>query len=204
MMDLLLRRRQMMLAAEPGPELNYLISGSPTIVNGILTPASPRGFIYTKDAFNPGAGVSWTIQTKAILNVHNLAWRDFFGFVKADGSQVQALAVETSDTNGRYGLYASNNGTSWNVRSNNPRGYFYAGTWRIFQLVCTYSSSRYNYKMGFPETGDWTSVAAVSSHPTYGLHVAFGGGYSNNALDGQFDLSETKIFINDALWWSAL
>lgn len=204
MMDLLLRRRQMMLAAE-GPLRGYLVNGTPTFNGNIMTPAAPRGFIYTPEAFDPGDGVSWAIETRIILNT-NIAWRDFVSFVNADGSVVRAFACQQHTNVGarRYGLYASNNGTSWNILSNSPYGTMYPGTWRKFRIECTYVSGSYSYRMGYPDNSDWTSTQTRSAHPTYGLRVAFGGGFNDNAIDGNIDLSYCKIFIDGVLWWSAL
>lgn len=196
-------RRELTVSQGGGP--NYLISGEPIINGNILTPSTPRGFIYTPEAFDPGDGVSWAIETRIILNT-NIAWRDFVSFVNADGSQVRAFACQQHTNVGsrRYGLFASNNGTSWNILNNSPYGTMYAGTWRKFRIECTYVSGRYSYRMGYPDSSDWSGTQTRDAHPTYGLHVAFGGGYANNAIDGNIDLSYCKIFIGGVLWWSAI
>ena len=185
----------------------YSISGNPTIENNILTPTNNRGFIYTNVPFNLTAGRSWKIQVKVRLHSHQ-QYREPFAFVNSDGSQIKALCCQTTGTNDnrQYALYLSNNGSSWNIASSQCKGNFPATleSWFIFQLLCTWNGSKYVFKLGYPQNDSWTSTYSVSSLPTSGLRVAFGGGYSNSVPDADIDLSECKIWVDEQLWWSAI
>lgn len=187
------------------PVSNYLIVGSPTINGNIMIPdTSARGFIYTNKAFDPGTK-GWVIQTKMKLKTA-IAWRDIIASVDSDGASKYSIVVEfnTGNNNQRYTMYLSGNGTSWNIANNSTPGTFPLNEWMVFQFVCTRSGSNYVYKMGFPETPSWTSNLSKTSHPLYGRHIAFGGGFAGTSPDCEIDLSETKIWIDGDLWWEAV
>lgn len=205
-MDTLLNRRKLLVSQVSGNFIGYLISGSPTINNNIVTPSSSRGFIYTNEPFNPKNGESWIIQTKIKLK-SAIAYRDYIATVNSDGSVARSIACQSDRGSGnrQYRLYLSTNGTSWNLLNTGCNHYVPAiNQWYILQVVCTFENGNYSFKQGFPDLSDWSAIAAVSDHPTYGKHISFGGGFSNNAPDVDIDLSETKIWINGALWWSAI
>lgn len=184
---------------------NYLINGSPTITSGtILTPASPRGFIYTPEAFNPGSS-SWSIETSVRLNSF-MDYRDVFSTVKADGTRVYNIAAQcthSSSSNTRMDLYMSNNGTSWNKLGGTKYvGIGVKNTWRDLRL--TRSGNTYELSIR-ARGGSWASNGAFSvSSMTFGYPIAFGGGFANNAIDGDIDLEYTKIYIGGSLWWEAV
>lgn len=205
MMDLLLRRRQMMLAAEPGPELNYLISGSPTIAGGImsLTGQSARDFIYTKEAFAPGSA-DFTIQTSVRYNSF-LDYRDVFASVNADGSRLYSIALQGVIANELLSnrLYLSSNGTSWNKMNGTRRvNTGITGAWRDIKVERASNVYRVYIRS---RGGEWSySGSSTVTGITYNCRIAFGGGFANVEIDGDIDLAETKIYIGGALWWSAI
>lgn len=184
---------------------NYNIHGYPTIFGTMCTPDdSTENFVYTKEPFNPGTQ-SWIIQTKLKFN-SSVAWRDLIASVNANLAGMYSIVIQrnTDSSNQGYGLYLSNNGSSWNITNNGPKGVFATNTWRKFQLVCTKSGNNYIYKMGYPELDDWTSTLSTTSVPTFGGYISFGGGFSRVGADCEIDLSETKIWVGDQLWWSAI
>lgn len=207
-MDALLRRRMMMMAGggpTPGPTINYLVYGSPTINGTSYIPdTSAKGFIYTNEPFNPGTS-AWTIQTRIKINTA-IAYRDLIASVDADGASQYSIVCQTNtnSSNTGYGLYMSSNGTSWNLTNNTPKGVMGLNTWRVFQIVCTRSGNNYVYKMGYPENSSWTSTTSKTSHPLFGKHISFGGGYTGKGLDCEIDLSYTKIWVGGSLWWEAI
>ena len=189
------------------PGTNYLVYGSPSISNGIMTPdQNDIGFIYCNKPFNPGDGIPWTIQTKIKMKSY-VTYRDLFSTVEQDGTSVRSIEVQSTNSNsGRnYKSYLSNNGTSWNIRSGVTSGNLpqLNETWYKIQYVCTYSSNRYYFKAGYPDEDSWTTSTYSSSHPTYGKYISFGGGLSRG-INAEFDLSETKIWVNGVLWWEAI
>lgn len=195
---------------EPAPgqtiKTNYLIYGSPTIDgNSYIPNLSSKGFIYTDEPFAPAAGSSWIIQTRLKLNSSN-AWRDIWATVDSTGAFVRKFTTQfnTYDSNKRYVFYLSSNGTGWNVLNAKCPGQMQPNVWYKFQLVCTYTGAGYQFKQGYPDRDSWTSVSNVSSYVPINCHVAFGGGAGGTCIDAEFDLSETKIFIDGSLWWEAI
>lgn len=188
----------------PDPEtVNYLVFGNPTFDGNIYTPnPNALGFVYSNEEFNPGAGHSWVIQTRIKLKSAT-AWKDIISSINdADGSMSYSIVSQLTnqDDNRKYTLFVSGNGTSWNLANAECSGLFPFGTWKTFQIVCNYSSGTYTFKQGFPDTGDWTNSYSSQSAPMYGKHIAFG----RNMIDADFDLSETKIWIDGQLWWEAI
>lgn len=186
----------------PTPTTNYLIYGSPTINGNEYVPdKSASGFIYTNKLFNPGAS-EWIIQTRIKINTA-VAWKDIISSINAqNGAMLYSVVCQTNtdSSNMGYGLYLSSNGTSWNVKSNLPKGVMSVNTWKVFQIVCTRSGNSYLYKMGYPEESSWTSATSTTTQPSINNYIAFG----RNMIDADFDLSYTKIWIDGNLWWEAI
>lgn len=207
-MDTLLRRRFMISAGgvtPPTPSVNYLVFGNPSIQGNILHPdLNSRNFIYTDEPFDPGTQ-EWIIQTKIKINTA-IANKVFIASVDGDGVFQYSIFVMTDSGSGNtsFKLYLSSNGTSWNLLNGGCQGSMGAGTYRVFQIVCTRSGSNYIYKMGFPEIPAWTQTVSKTTHPLFGKRISFGGGANSYGLDADFDLSETKIWINGSLWWEAI
>lgn len=184
--------------------INYLVYGNPTINGDIFIPdKTQRGFIYTNVPFSPGSGTSWRIQTR--LKIHSFtAWKDIITTINPEtGTMVYSIVTEFNNTNNntQYSLYLSGNGTSWNQASNVCKGIFEADKWQTFQIVCNCASStRYTYYQGYPEFENWTSTNAESGPANYGHYVGFG----YNGIDAEFDLSETRIYVNNSVWWGAI
>ena len=185
---------------------NYLVYGSPEIVGTTMVPDQvQKGFIYTDKVFNPSDSSFWTLQTK-IKMLSYTSWADIFGMVDASGEQVRSYVTQENEINEFYS-YLSNNSSSWNLASN-------AATLSLpsigddvvvqvqFELRLGYNN-RYHIRIGYPDLSTWSSWANVSGHPTYGYHIAFGGGWGTG-IDAEFDLTETKIWIDNALWWEAI
>lgn len=213
-MDLFERRRLMLAKVEPIIDADFRMIGAPEIIRDgndlIYKPekyVTNQGYIYTDKPFNPGPEHSWIIQTSLKRNNVGNA-QDIFVTVDTDAygvvSRAYSIVVQSTDGNGRYGLYLSSNGTSWNITSNSPTGSMPADMCRKFQLVCTYENGNYLYKMGYPDLDSWTSVITKTDYPVFDKYIAFGGGWQNITMNADFDLKETKIFIDGQLWWSAI
>lgn len=205
MMDILLRRRQMMLAAEPAPAANYRISGSPTIANGImsLTGQSARNFIYTNESFAPGSA-DFTIQTSVRYNSF-ISYCDVFASVNDDGSRLYSIVLQGVVSSGSLSnrLYLSSNGTSWNKMNGTRRANTsVTGEWRDFKVERVNNVYRVYIRA---RGGEWTySSQSTVTGITFNSPIAFGGGFANGEIDGDIDLAETKIYIDGSLWWSAI
>lgn len=190
---------------QPQPTVNYLISGSPTIANGImsLTGQAARNFIYTKEAFAPGSA-DFTIQTSVRYNSF-IDYRDVFASVNDDGSRLYSIALQGIVSNGSLSnrLYLSSNGTSWNKMNGTRRANTsITGEWRDFKVERASNVFRVYIRA---RGGDWTfSGSSTVTGITFNSPIAFGGGFANAEMDGDIDLAETKIYIDGSLWWEAI
>ena len=196
MMDLLLRRRQMMMAAE-GPLRGYLIHGSPTISGNIMTPTA-GGFIYTPEPFDPG-DEPWEITTRT-TRAGSAGPGEIICTVGSDGSMVYGYIWKgiKSGSSEVARQYASSNGTSWDLLNN----YSTAGlmqTSGAANMHVIRNGTTYSFK-----TKSTTRSTTLATPPRFGCHIAFGGGSSQTPIPFTFDLSETYITIGGKLWWSAI
>ena len=189
----------------PGPTVNYRISGSPTIANGImsLTGQSARNFIYTNESFAPGSA-DWTIQTSVRYNSF-ISYRDVFASVNADGSRLYSIALQGVVSSGSLSnrLYLSSNGTSWNKMNGTRRvSTGVTGEWRDIKVECASNVYRVYIRA---RGGEWSyNSQSTVTGITYNSPIAFGGGFANAEIDGDIDLAETKIYIGGSLWWEAI
>lgn len=199
-------RRRLMMACFGGGgggtvQTGFLTFGVPSIAGQIYTPnPSGQGFITTNVPFNPGAGASWKIQVKIYRKTNTVG--DIISTVNQDGSRIDSVTAQTRAFQD-YRLYLSSNGTSWNL-GNGAQGIMSLNTWHTLQLICNYTGSQYQFHFRYDEDGSTTSTFTVSTPPLYGKYLSFGGGFENYGMDCDIDLSQTKIWINDQLWWKAI
>ena len=190
-------------AASNNGSINYRRFGRPTISGNIYIPDTQNaGFIYTIMPFDPGSGHSWTIQTRVKINTA-VQEKDIISTVVPETSGMGysiACQTTTGNSNQQYALYLSSNGTSWDVANAQAEGVMPTGVWETFQIVCTYSGGTYYFKQGYPETEEWTNTFSATTCPKYGQAIAFG----RNGIDAEYDLYETKIWIDGDLWWEPL
>lgn len=197
MMDLLLRRRQMMMAAE-GPLRGYLIHGSPTISGNIMTPTA-GGFIYTPEPFDPG-DEPWEIVTNTIKVRGNATNGEIFCTVDGDGAFVYGYMWKTITSSSRMVArqYASSNGTSWDLLNNYATaGLIHSSGYA--DMIVRRNGTSYSFT-----TRTTTRSTTLATPPLFGCHIAFGGGNSTTPTTMDFDLSKTYITIGGKLWWSAI
>lgn len=203
-----LYRRRMMMSAQgtPVPGVNYLISGSPTIVGNIMTldGSATRTFIYTKERFTPGSS-DWSIETKIRLHSPHTNYCDVIAAVTDNGERKYQITVEGSKSGSglQFNTYASSNGTSWNLI--NAKASFAIGVTDVWRYVKLEKASGKLAAYQKSEGGSWATLG--TSNYTYtgvDAKIAFGGGFANNCMNADIDLSETKIYIAGQLWWSAI
>ena len=180
-----------MAAAKKALVENFTRIGNPTIVNGILTPSS-TSWIQTPTPFDPGT-YSWKIVFKITRNnesgYQNLLSSPYI-MLQADGWKGKLYLKEK-------------NTTSWTSISNGaiqtPIGQ--NATWFIkieYDGVSTYSIGRSADGITYSNIQSLTSSKKVGSG-----FITFGSKASNtSAVNAEYDLLNTKIWINGEVVWT--
>lgn len=184
-------------ASDGPPYHGYLIYGNPTINGTSMTPTA-GGFIYTTVPFDPGSS-PWEIHCRVTRHGTSSSG-DMICTVADDGGQWLGYRWKTtkSGSTGVIRIYASSNGTSWDLLNNYSVAGLYAssGSWNsvAFRNGTTYSF----------QSKSTVRTATLSTPPLFGCHIAFGGGYDASPCNLSFDLTEAKIYIDGKLYWSAI
>ena len=169
---------------------NFERVGSPTIVNGILTPSS-TSWIKMPTAFDPGS----------------YSWKIVFKITRNNESGYQNLLTSTDimlQADGWKGkLYLKEkNGSSWSI----SRGAIQVTigqnvTWFIkieYDGASTYSIARSADGITYINTSSLTSSKKIGSSV-----ISFGAKASNtSAVNAEYDLLNTKIWINGEVVWT--
>ena len=199
-------RWKMMMGASGGSLLhNFYVHGNPTINGNIYKPDNTsNGFIYVNKPFNPSTiDSSWIIQVK-IKVLNPVAWSDIIASTDVNGNPEYMLRTQFNDQNGacQFDFDYSSNGEWWNYSDISAKT-LTANQWTTIQLKGNYNNRGiFYFTQGFPPS-DWSAGTTATSGPLYGKYISFGGG-SGTCADCEIDLSETKIWINDVLWWEAI
>ena len=205
MNDLELRWKMMMGASGGSSLYNFYVHGNPTINGNIYKPDNTsNGFIYVNKPFNPGtSNYSWVIQVK-IKVLNPVAWSDIVASTDVSGNPAYMIRTQFNDQDSacQFDFDYSTDDVSWNHSSSSPMT-LTANQWTTIQLKGNNSGgTTFNFTQGFPPN-NWSGGLSASSTPSYGKYISFGGG-SGTCADCEIDLSETKIWINDVLWWEAI
>lgn len=186
----------------PVPTANYSIYGNPSINDYIFTSTTSNdGFIYVPEPFSPGAQKSWKIQVKIKIKTA-VAWKDIVSTMSPeDGGLVRSICSQTrsDNSNTQTALYLSSNESSWNLMNSECKINIPTGDWYVYQIVCDYGVN-YSFKQGFPDNNSWSSVYTTNANPIYNKYIGFG----RNGIDADYDLTETKIWVDNTLWWEAI
>ena len=194
------------MGASGGSSLyNFYVHGNPTINGNIYKPDNTsNGFIYVNKPFNPGtSNYSWVIQVK-IKVLNPVAWSDIVASTDVSGNPAYMLRTQFNDQDSacQFDFDFSSDDVSWN-HSDTCSMTLTANQWTTIQLRCgNGSGTRFDFTQGFPPN-NWSGGISGTTAPSYGKYISFGGG-SGTCADCEIDLSETKIWINDVLWWEAI
>lgn len=176
---------------------DYIKIGSPTIdkETGIVTGFSSSNYLQLSDHFNPGDS-AWEVQTKVKTNSVD-SERDIFGTTIDQNLFRIGLAGTVTDrwqilvaNNGRWITTSSHYG-SYNVLSNTVY-WIKAGFDGVDTYYLDYSLDGQTY------TRDVTYTSTLKMTPQPSMSTILGSSW-----DGTVDLSETRILINNEIWWQA-
>ena len=188
----LMRRRRALMAqgeAEPTPIENFERVGTPTIVDGWMTPSS-SSWIRTPESFAPGDS-AWELQFEvrrgSTSNWQNMISSDPYNVMIQSGNDFHKLYLR--------------NGSSWNISNGAISRTISYGQTRLVRIKFTGSS--YIFGISSDEGTTWDDTSLSSSSKIGGGKLAFGPKGSNtSAFDGSFNLNNIKIWIDGVLWWT--
>ena len=187
--------------------VQYVKVGNPTITDNILTP-SYGNFIRTNIPFSPN-GQPWEIRTKLRVLTLPTNWRSVIGSVDSDGVYAKICQIQIN-SNKQLTMYGSSDGVNWDALSN-----FYTdnnalnetGIWYYIKFEFTGTAYKITlYKDGWDGTVYKTKSTNSSTSIMDGQYYGFGLSRDSSIvyMDAEYDLSETKIYINGNLAWSAI
>ena len=184
----------------------YEAIGSPTISNNILTVESGK-FVRSTVALSPASGESWKVRMKLKYNNLPSNFANVVGGAEADGSFAKTFVIQNNNaTQKQFIMYVSADKSNWSVRNlfGGSSG-ISAGNWYYFEFG--YDGTKYYHKLyegGWDgtekETAEFTSSVTIYN----GCYVGFGVKSTVNGFDGQIDLTECKMYVDDALVWQAV
>ena len=175
--------------SEPVPVENFERIGTPTIVDGWMTP-SASSWIQTPENFAPGNS-TWELQFE-VRRGSTGSWQNMISS--------NPLNVMIQSGNDTHKLYLRN-GSSWNISNGAISRTISYGQTRLVRVKFTGSS----YIFGISSDGGttWNDTSLSSSSKIGSGKIAFGLKSSNtSAFLGSFNLNNTKIWIDDLLWWT--
>lgn len=188
------RRLMKALAKDFGPLTGYSIYGSPTISSGMMTLNSYQSGIITPEPFSPGAN-PWEIQTRILYKFTRYAY--IFRSCTSEGVGTFSVGMQMDNGNTMRFIY-STNGTSW-VSSRGVTNTYTLDSW--IWIKVGWNGSRYYHKFSLDGV-NWTeNSSAGATAINQGSYILFGEPESNRYSQSTWDLNNTRIYINNRIWW---
>lgn len=189
-MNTILRRRQGMMGQKSGYLTGYTVVGSPTIVNGVMTP-NDTGWITTPQSFDPG-DKTWELVF-CIKRTVNIRWQNII-------SGNMMLQGNSSIIN----LYLrSANSSSFDIAVGSPSHYINGDIYTWVKIG--FDGSKYYYSVstnGETYSQKTTNTTALLIKPGV---ISFGAKASNTeTVTAEYDLTQMQISIDGKLWWKAV
>lgn len=181
--------------------LNLTLTNSTSLTYNRISGFNGNNYAYIPVRFDPGNN-PWEIDFKMKSSgdfTSNVTY--FFGSRNEDNG----LLIGTA-SNGRLLIWLSSNGTSWDIANGS-----------YYNSVIPANDSIYYYKLRFTGTAyelvvstdnsSWITAASInSSTPIHPTILYFGSPWDKDTRylrpNGYFDLSETKILINNQIWFT--
>lgn len=188
---------------EPTVLTGYTEVGSPTISDNILTVGDGK-FIKTNIPFAPSSD-PWEVVIKYRKTAAFGSYTDIIGTVDSSNASSRGFLFEINNGTGTKGaMFASSNGSSWNIMSTeNVEPLPEPTSWLWISMAFTGTA----YVLKTSTDGEtWTTQKEkASSTPIYddGYHVGFGL-KRNGYIIGDVDLTGCRIYKNGILWWKAV
>lgn len=180
-----------------GTELNATVTGSfAKIDKGVARGVSTSNYLTLPENFNVSDGSTWEMIFKFNLANNTTSQRIFGGHGTKYG-----LAIDVNST-GLISLYASSNGSSWNLMSNKT-GSTAIQVNKDYWFKMKFTGTTYVVSLS-TDGQEWVDEFTVESSLPL---CNFGAVYLGTAVDtrdlyGTIDLKESYININGSRWWS--
>lgn len=190
---------------------NYIAVGNPVIVDGILSPTEGN-FIKTPDVFSPGNN-PWKIITKYKFNAVPGAskFQDVMGSVDSSNTSVRGILMECAGnanaSSAKMQAFISSNTSSWDIVGNLTLYKEGLDTNWLWYEVSFDGVETYAIRWS-TDGENWTASSihctkTSSSKIVDGYAIGFGI-KRDTTLNGEIDLNECRIYINDQLWWQPI
>lgn len=186
---------------------NYVAIGNPTISNGILTVENGK-YVRSNYALSPTSGQSWKIRQKLKYNNLPSGFVNIIGGSGDDAFYKSFIIQENNDK--QYIFYVSTDGSNWTVSNKYTGNNLNLNTTEWFYVEFGYNGTQYYLtikKDGWDGTLINTSAHAEATSNVVminGKYVGFGVTSSVSGFDGQIDLNDCSIYVDDVLVWQAI
>lgn len=182
------------------PYSEYNVTGSPTIVNNVVSGFSTSNYIKLKQAFNPGSG-KWRIQipftTGAISGT-----QDLYSSCVANITDPSCILIYINSS-GELRFYLSSTGTSWDIANNIKCSDVAANTSYIVELLFT--GTQYIAKISTDNGSTWTTGATINSTSVVNTiatsYIGVRGG-TMCAFLGSINMNRAEFNLDNTLWIS--
>lgn len=182
----------------------YIVVGSPTISENILTPAN-GGYIRNKREFSPTG--AWMIQF-SVKTTAGTTGQNIFMTADSNGERIRSIQCQffySSQSGLSIYFYGSSNGTSWNLFSATGASNQSAGHYILFQFK--YTGTKYQWRLSVDDGTTWYGWYDINASDNIlgGGYLCFGPAQGTTAaLIGSLDLTKLKVWAGDELWWDAV
>ena len=177
---------------------NVLVSGSPTIVLGVITSWNSSKYAYIGDSFNPGTS-DWEFQV-----LYRTSSTAATQWIFCSGSPV-GIGLGITSAN-KVCCYLSSNGSSWDIANNIQSSDSVAvGVYYYFKVSFSQSVYRVEVSTDGITFNEFITVDSSSSISSSSIRfgISNSGGYSN--LSGAcLDLKQSFIKIGGSIWWTGI
>lgn len=188
-----------------GHATGYTAFGDPTIVNNILTTAAGKG-VRSNVALDPGSS-AWKVRTAIRFSALPTEFKNLIGGADASGAFAKTFVMQTGrDKNAN--LYVSADKSNWGLSNKytNVDTFTQANVW--YYIETGYDGTKY-FTNVYTDGWDGTMVGTIES--TSSVHI-YGGEYigfapttgSTNPFDGDINLAECSLYVDDSLVWKAV
>jgi len=187
-----------------GAVTGYTAFGDPTIVNNVLTAAVNKG-VRSNYALEPNNS-AWKVRTAIRFSALPSTYLNLIGGADTSGAFAKTFILQTN-TQKVANLYVSADKSNWGL-ANMYTDTTFTQTNVWYYIETGYDGTKYFTKV---YTDGWNGTLVGSQDATSSVHI-YGGEYigfapttgTANPFNGDIDLAECSLYIDDNLVWKAV